>query len=210
MKRFALLCLLALTLGAVGWANIIPILPVSGGVTGTGPYTFNYQFQLSSDQTVPGGGAPPTVNPVPDSAPGISGFVTIYDFWGYIPASCVGPTGWACTTQFVGFTPGLVNPPDATDVVNITWAYIGTTPISGGANGTNLGQFTAQSIYGQLDQIYYASRALKNNGLGNQTIGSNVGQTGGPLGTPEPVSMGMLGLGLVSLGLLRRKVKSAR
>ena len=44
MKRFSLLCLLALTLCTVATANIIP---TSITITGTGPYTWTYDLQLS-------------------------------------------------------------------------------------------------------------------------------------------------------------------
>lgn len=52
MKRLSLLCLLALTLCTVATANIIP---TSITITGTGPYTWTYDLQLSKDQNVNSG-----------------------------------------------------------------------------------------------------------------------------------------------------------
>ncbi len=52
MRRFSLLCVLAVTLCAVAMANIIPSSITS---TGSGPYTWTYDLQLSSDQNVNSG-----------------------------------------------------------------------------------------------------------------------------------------------------------
>jgi hypothetical protein len=90
MKRFSLICLFALTLCVVATANIIP---TNIGVTGSGTFTWTYDFQLSADQNVNAGLAP-TSNPVPHTAGFPAGFVTIYDFSGYVTGSCTGPAEW--------------------------------------------------------------------------------------------------------------------
>src|ERR1039457_2515324 len=102
MKRISLLCVLALTLSTVAMANIIP---TNTGVTPTGSnFTWAYNFTVSVDQNV-NSGPVPSVNPVDplNLIPG--GFVTIYDFDGYVAGSCAGPAGWTCVAQNIGFTP---------------------------------------------------------------------------------------------------------
>ena len=144
MKRFSLLCVLALTLCTVAMANIIP---TSITITGAGPYTWTYDLQLSSDQNVNSGLAP-TSNPVPHVNLSFAGFLTVYDFAGYIGGSCSGPAGWTCTAQNIGFTPDDVIPTDNGNIVNLTWAYTSGPTLLGQPSGIDLGLFWAQSIYG--------------------------------------------------------------
>jgi len=78
MGRISMLCVLGLALCGVAMANIIP---TSTTVTGTGPFDWIYDLQLSNDQNVNSGTAP-TVNPVPHANLTFAGFFTIYDFAG--------------------------------------------------------------------------------------------------------------------------------
>ena len=142
-KRITLFCVLALTLSTVAMANIIP---TSTTITGTGPFTWTYNLQLSKDQNVNSGFAP-TSNPVPHTNLTFAGFFTIYDFAGYVAGSCAGPAGWTCTAQKLGFTPDDVVPTDNASVFNITWAYTTGSTILGQPSGVGLGDFSAQSIY---------------------------------------------------------------
>ena len=211
MKRISLLFVLVLALSAIASANIIPSL-ISGSPTGTGPFTWTYDFQLSGDQNALVGAAPSlgtTGTVVSNTFAGLGAFVTVYDFAGY-NGTCGGPLGWTCTAQATGYTPTLVNPTDNAGLVNITWTHTSGADVIGGGLGssTDLGNFTAQSIYGVPVLGMYASRAVKNTSGAAGTIGSNVGNLTVP-NVPEPATMGLIGIGLVGLGLLRRRVRKS-
>lgn len=197
-KRIPLLCLFALA-PLAAWANIIP---TGTTITGTDPYTWVYDLQLSGDQNV-ASGMPPTANPVPRNNANFGSFLTIFDFEGYVAGSCTGPAGWTCTTQNVGYTPDDVLPTDDADIVNLTWVYTSGPMISGSPNGVSLGLFSAQSIYNTITQVSYAARGIKNLGSQIGTISDNVGNVQGPTSqvqvVPEPASLGLAALGFVLL-----------
>lgn len=209
MKKRLTFSLFALTLPVVTWANIIP---TGTTVTGTGPYTWSYVLQLSQDQNVNSGLAP-TSNPVPHENLTFAGFLTLYDFGGYIPGTCTGPAGWTCTTQNLGFTPDDVVPNDDPNLVNITWAYTSGPTILGQPSGMNLGVFSAQSTMNGPGQVSYAARGTKNIGASAGTIADNVGSVTAPsfldldieTPIPEPMTVTYLGAGLVALALIRRR-----
>lgn len=211
MKTLSAACLLALA-PAAAMANLTPVY--QSNVAGAGVFTWTYNVQLASDQNVEAGPAP-VFNPVgPANTTG--GFFTIYDFYGYVANSCTGPAGWACTSQNVGFTPFDVLPIDRPDIVNLTWVYTTGADILGqqGSNaGTNLGDFTAQTLFSLTDLVSYTSRGIKNNGLQAGTTADNVGSTTGPRDVtlvndvPEPGSLALMALGLGFVGVMRRKDK---
>jgi hypothetical protein len=205
MKRFSLLCVLALTLCAVAMANIIP---VSTSITGTGPFVWTYDLQLSPDQNVNSGTAP-TINPVPHSNLTFGGFFTIFDFAGYVSGSCSGPAGWTCTAQNMGFTPDDVVTMDKPNIPNITWAYTTGPTILGQPGGIDLGLFSAQSIFSNPTLVSYSGRGIANSGPQVGTIADNVGNTQGPISAvPEPTSFGLcaIGIGLICWRQRRSRV----
>jgi PEP-CTERM motif len=207
-KPLSAACLLALA-PALSLANIIPTLDTV--VPNGAAFTWTYDLQLSSDQTVFSGPAPAS-NPVNQSRSDAGAFLTLYDFFGFVPGSCISPAGWTCTAQNVGFRPADVSATDDAGIVNITWTYTSGPDISGQPNGIDLGAFLIDSIYSQTDLVSYTARAIKNNGASIDTFADNVGQTAGPINPaltiPEPGSMALMLLGIGLVGLLGRQRKA--
>lgn len=202
--RFATACLLAV-MPAMAWGNIIP---TGTSITGTGPYVWTYNLQLARDGNV-NSGLPPTPALVPHENIGFAGFVTIYDFAGYIDGSCTGPSGWVCTAQDVGFTPDDVLPTDNRAITNLTWAYLSGPTLTGQPAGLDLGMFSASSMYGDATLVHYVSRTIKNQGPAIGTIADNVGSTHAPVDVPEPSVLALSGLALALAGTLARRRRAA-
>lgn len=208
MKRFSVVCLLALAPLAPAGANIIPTNTSSVETSG-GIFTWTYNLQLSVDQNV-NAGAAPNVTPVPSSNVSGAGFLTIYDFGGYIDGSCSNPAGWTCTSQLIGFTPQLASPAvDDPALLNITWAHT-TGAVIGGPQ--DLGDFSVQSTFSEPGLVSYTARGIANAGPQVGTIADNTGSTQGPLleatQVPIPSSLLLTGLGLTMLGVVRRQKKA--
>lgn len=211
MKRFSVVCLLALAPVAPAAANIIPV-NTSIVETAPGIFTWTYNLQLSSDQNV-NSGAAPSINPVPAVNDNRGGFLTIYDFGGYIGGSCSNPVGWTCTSQPTGFTPATVLPAsDDATLLNITWSYTTGDVIDGQPNGKNLGDFFLLSTFSEPGLVAYTARGIANGGPQIGTIADNVGSTQGPLLQPTQVpitsSLLLTGLGLTMLGVVRGRKKA--
>jgi hypothetical protein len=204
MKRLSLLCLLALTLCTVAMANIIP---TNTGVTHTGTnYTWAYGLTVAADQNI-NSGTVPSSNPVSNMDMGPGGFVTLYDFAGYVAGSCVSAPGWTCTAQFVGFTPSNVVPPDSASVINLTWVNTSGTTVDGPAT---VAGFSAESIYGLPTAITFTSRGWRNQGPQAGSITDNIGLTTGPTATPEPSTLALLGSGLLAGAFRMRSAWKAK
>ena len=192
MKRLSMLCLLALTISTVAMANIIP---TNTSVTPLGAnFTWNYNLAVAFDQNVNSGTIPSSALVDPNNqAPG--GFVTIYDFDGYVAGSCVSPAGWTCLVQNIGFTPSDTIPTDSASIVNLTWLYTSGSPIVGPAT---VNGFSAVSTFGLPEQTGFTSRGWRNQGPQAGTVTDNVGLTTGPTATPEPTTLALLGGGILA------------
>jgi len=150
-------------------------------------------------------------------------YFTIYDFAGYMSGSgMVSSTSpdssfsqyWALSTAPLGPTPDRLNPQDDPNIANLTFTYSGPTIPNG---QLTLGNFVASSTFGNAGTSFFTAtnpQALSGSIDSNITdtlvpVGEEIPP---PIGTPEPTTMVLAGLGLPLIGLgrfLRRKTASA-
>jgi hypothetical protein len=168
----------------VGLANAA-ITTALVDVTGSGPYTWNYEISVDSLEELVAG----------------TSYFTIYDFTDYVPGTITAPTGWTDSVQLLGITPATQNPTDSATLENLTFTYEGT------GNPTNISDltgFSAESSLGSVastgGQFTYQATKISTGGL-DQGIGS----VEVPTATPEPVTTGLIGLALVGMAVARRK-----
>ncbi|HLV81343.1 MAG TPA: hypothetical protein VKT32_13745 [Chthonomonadaceae bacterium] len=192
--RIAILCGIALLSLGTGNArgDVIPQLTsVTTSTINPADYTFTYETDVTNTETVQTGD-----------------FFTLYDFNGYVSGTAFAPSGWTLSVQNTGITPTGVTPVDDPNIVNLTWTYSGATQ---GPGPLNLGNFGADSIYGQTQAMWFTGLAHKYDpGHGdNNTPVANVGQDGGPAPVPEPPAVAMLA-GTLSMGLTWRRLRPKR
>ena len=145
------------------------IIPTLSSVTGSSPnFTWNYSANVTVDETI---------NP--------GDFFTIYDFGSIAPGSNMQPTGWTFSQALLGPTPALVNATDNPNILNLTWTYTGTTPISGSAA---LGMFSVITSTDQLKTGQFSAEATRNSGPNAGTKVDNIGT----ISVPVPESSALL------------------
>jgi len=161
-----------LGLALLGSAALIArgdIIPTLNSVTGSSPtFTWNYAANVTVDQTVNTGD-----------------FFTIYDFGSIAPGSNTQPTGWTFSQALLGPTPPLVNATDNPNILNLTWTYTGSTPISGSAA---LGIFSVITSTDQLKVGQFSAEATRNSGPNAGTKVDNIGN----VSVPVPESSALL------------------
>lgn len=145
-------------------------------------------------------------------------YFTIYDFAGYQAGSAaVSATSpddsfaqyWTLSQTNLGPTPDRLNPQDDPAISNLTFTYNGPTIPAG---QLTLGNFAATSAYGTTaDSFFTATNQTAASGQVDSNITSTLTPRGDgppPVGTPEPTTLVLAGLGLPLIGLrrvLRRK-----
>jgi hypothetical protein len=145
------------------------IIPTLSSVTGSSPnFTWNYSANVTVDETIKTGD-----------------FFTIYDFGSIAPGSNMQPTGWTFSQALLGPTPALVNATDNPNILNLTWTYTGTTPISGSAA---LGIFSVITSTDQLKTGQFSAEATRNSGPNAGTKVDNIGT----ISVPVPESSALL------------------
>jgi hypothetical protein len=131
-------------------------------------------------------------------------YFTIYDFAGYESGTIFAPAGWTDSVQLVGKTPGTVNVPDSGSLYNLTFSYTGPpTTLPGGSTVSGFGADSAapSEVLGWFSyQAIKTSLGTPDQGDGNLEV---------PVGTPEPMTMSLLGGGLALLGMLRFRTKKS-
>ncbi len=166
------------------------IIPTLSSISPSGSnFTWNYSANVTLDETI---------NP--------GDFFTIYDFGSIVPASNLQPSGWTFSTSLLGVTPALVLPTDNPNILNLTWTYNGTTPITGSAA---LGIFSVVTSTDQLKVGQFTAEATRNSGPNAGTKVDNIGTVSVPV--PEMSALlpilSVCGAGLLSLlpSFLRRR-----
>ena len=167
MRKAFILGLVLLGLGIL----IAPgdIIPTLSSVTGSSPnFTWNYSANVTVDETINTGD-----------------FFTIYDFGSIAPGSNMQSTGWTFSQSLLGPTPALVNATDNPNILNLTWTYTGTMPISGSAA---LGIFSVITSTDQLKTGQFSAEATRNSGPNAGTKVDNIGT----ISVPVPESSALL------------------
>jgi hypothetical protein len=166
MRKAFILGLVLLGLGVlIARADIIPTL---SSVTGSSPnFTWNYSANVTINETINAGD-----------------FFTIYDFGSIAPGSNTQPAGWTFSQALVGPTAALTSPTDNPNILNLTWTYSGTTPITGSAA---LGIFSVITSTDQLKTGQFTAQATRNSGASAGTKISNIGDVSVPV--PEPSAL---------------------
>src|ERR1700681_638767 len=166
MRKAFILGLVLLGSGIlIARADIIPTL---SSVTGSNPnFTWNYSANVTINQTINTGD-----------------FFTIYDFGSIAPGSNTQQAGWTFSQALVGPTAALTSPTDNPNILNLTWTYSGTTPITGSAA---LGIFSVITSTDQLKTGQFTAQATRSNGPDAGTKVSNIGAVSVPV--PEPSTL---------------------
>lgn len=187
-KTFAF-ALVAVAVALTARADIIPSLSPSSPAPTSGGFTWNYATNVTVDETVNTGD-----------------FFTIYDFGSIVPNSNQQPAGWTFSTSLVGTNPSQVSPNDDPNVLNLTWTYTGTAPITGAAF---IGDFSVTATTNQLRTSDFAAQATRSTGPNAGSKINNVGEISVPV--PEMSALlpilSMCGAGLLAgaPSLLRRR-----
>jgi hypothetical protein len=168
------------------------IIPSFAGTTPSGTNTvWNYRIDITSGAQVTAGD-----------------FFTIYDFGPFIAGSNLQPPGWTFSSSLTTVAPGGTLPPDDPNILNLTWTYTGSTPIS----ASNIGPFSVTLATGQFQEVprtrpgYFAAQATRAPGNDSGKL-NNVGRIPVPVPIPEPTTVSLIALAAAGSALkaIRRR-----
>lgn len=179
-------------LASVGLASAA-ITPALVNVTGSSPYTWNYEISVDGLENLVAGN-----------------YFTIYDFAGYAGTACTegtcgatitAPAGWSDSVQLLGITPSMQAPFDSGTLENLTFYYTGAGIT--GPTASDITGFSAESSFGTVTGpngtfTYQATNKMTG-------LDQGIGPIEVPTATPEPVTTGLIGLALVGMAVARRK-----
>ncbi len=178
-----------LLVAAPTWAGLIP---VSVSVhPDAGNYRWTYGVIVTTDLRV---------------NPGDS--FTIYDIHGLISGSAAMPADWSVSEAFSTPPHPGTNPFDDPMVPNVTFTYLGSSPIDGQAG---LGNFSIISLYSDAVVGDFTSKTERQvDGRVNYNITTTdvpappTDPDGGVNETPEPATLALFGIGIPLAALARR------
>jgi|SRR5579864_1207656 uncharacterized protein affecting Mg2+/Co2+ transport len=187
MKKWLILGGLLCLFGGLASASIIPTFTNETG--GGSLFTYNYSVTLDSLQNLVTGNQ-----------------LCFSDVFG-LTGTPTAPTDWNATNNTSSACPinsgtGVSGTPTNT-APSVLYTYTGTTTVNGAPSGKSLGTFSLQSSSGTEGLVAYGAIAQK---ASNSLATTNQGDVVGPSPVPEPEWSALLGLGLVALAGLRRKL----
>jgi hypothetical protein len=158
-KTLALGAISLFMLSGVGRADIIPTF-VSATADGANTL-WTYTINITADQNAT-----------------TSDYFTIYDFGSIIPGTNSQPIDWVFSSSLVGVTPSQTNPPDSTNIFNLTWTYTGGSAIP---SGGPIGPFqveTAGAFVGAAPAMQFGYFAAQGTLVTGPNAGSHVNNVG--------------------------------
>lgn len=159
MKKLTALCLLTLS-PALALAGL---LSPSTSISGSGAYTWTYGLQLAPLQK--GKTDQPTeAGVVKFDRHRDASFFTVHDFAGYVDGSCAGPAGWTCSVEAAGGALDELLLDGEARTVDLTWSTTAPSLNPGRSIKWSLGDFSAQSIFGDAATVTYTAYTPANPG----------------------------------------------
>jgi hypothetical protein len=163
--------------------SLVSVDPITSGAE-AGDFRYTYGATITGEDTFQGGD-----------------FLTLYDFYGYVPGSVTGPgPNLVVSEQGSGLTPPGLSPTDNPEVPNLTFTYDGAKGTLNAA--TFLGYITAISTIGRTGTTDVSGQT-HNGRTGDPK--ANLTATIGPSAVPEPATVVMVVIAVPALFLLRRR-----